>query len=147
VKAMLSHGEAKAAVRVDTAKIYLEMHPDGKLNVALPEGQATPKAAGSPGSQPSSGTGELDVPCAVNATIDVRALDVEIADMTSSTGAVQRIVLKGLRLGAVAKASPDGSGTIDAIKPDQPALEWESLAVTLEEPGKPTKLLIAIDKP
>lgn len=145
VKAAATGGEAQASLEVENARIYLELHPDGKINIPLAEGDA--KAAAKPEPKPESKTSEATLPCSALSTVDIRKIDLEIADMTSSTGVVQRIVLRGLNVGLTAALAKDLSAKLDTLAADGSTVAFDDLTVTREEPGKAPVTVIAIEKP
>ncbi len=141
--AAMSGGEIYSKLEAEKAKVYLELLPGGKTNVpiATPDKPAESKPAGTkpadtkpadtkptdtkpadtkpadtkPADSPTAGPAK-PLPVSLKSVMDVRAFDVEIADMTSSTGTVQRTILTGLRMGCVASVAKDMTATIDTIK-------------------------------
>jgi hypothetical protein len=161
-QAAMTGGEAQTAVEVDKANVYLELHPDGKTNLDMPEGKpnegkpadtapaassSTASSTPSNSSTPAS-TGEpKPLPCSVLSTVNVKSVDVEVADMTSSTGVVQRTVMKGLHLGVKAHVDKDTSAQVDTLDPKDKTVAFDDLKITQEEPGKPAKLVLGVENP
>jgi hypothetical protein len=150
VKAALTGGETEVDVTAGKMSIYLELHPDGKTNLALPEAakSATPetkpaelKATGSTG-----GGGSKPLPCSAKAVLDVGTMDIEVADCTSSTGAIQRTVIKGLKIDSSTHVAKDMTAVVDLLA-NQPTLTFDELKITLEQPGKPDTLVLGVSKP
>ena len=154
-KAALTGGEAETAVEVDKANVYLELHPDGKTNLDMPEAKPAPTSTASASSastaqttsQPASSEEPKPLPCSVLSTVNVKSVDMEVADMTSSTGVVQRTVMKGLHLGVKAHLDKDTSAQVDTLDPKDKTLAFDDLKITQEEPGKPAKLVLGVEKP
>lgn len=150
VKAAATGGEAETVMVVDSAKVYLELHPDGKTNIATPEAKAAPAPVDSKAAATetaSSATDDKPLPCSAKTTIDVKSIDLEVADMTSSTGFVQRTVMKGLHMGLAAKVDEDRNAQVDTLTPTDSTVKLDELRITAEEPNKPSKLVVAVDKP
>lgn len=150
-KAALTGGEAETKIEVDQAKVYLELHPDGKTNLDMPPAApatSSPDSRSAPPSDTQSAPAEpKPLPCSARSTIDVKSVDVEVADMTSSTGVVQRTVMKGLHVGLLAHVDKDTSAQLDTLDPKDKTLAFEKLEITQEEPNKPAKLVIGVERP
>lgn len=162
VKAALGGGQVDVVVEAQKCDVYLELHPNGKLNIALPEPEkgAQPATTQPTDTKPAEGkpAEPKPLPCTARAILDVKAFDVEIADCTSSTGAIQRTVLKNFKFGVQTDVAKDMTAKVAALKDavaavtsaaasgNPPAVSFDSLKVTLEEVGKQPKLVIAIDK-
>jgi hypothetical protein len=154
--AVLTHGECHLEIAVETAKVYVELHPGGKLNIPLapaaPAASPTASAPAAPtatASQPAASPSSepMTLPCSAKSTLAIKAIDLEIADMTSSTGAIQRTVIKGLDIGVLAHLDRDTSAEIDTLKAGDSTFSFDEMKVTLEEVGKPVKLLLGVEKP
>lgn len=147
IKAAATGGEAETSVVVDAAKIYLELHPNGKLNLAQPEAAPADSKTAPATEAAKKPADDKPLPCSARSTINVKTIDLEIADMTSSTGTVQRTIIKGFHVGLVAHVDKERNAQLDTLDAKDSTLSFDELKVTSEEVGKPSRLVIAIDKP
>ncbi len=152
LKAAATGGEAETVMTVDSARIYLELHPNGKTNLATPESQpAAPSTAAvdskAPDMNSSASPADGPLPCSARSRIEVKSIDLEIADMTSSTGVVQRTVVKGFRMGLVATVDKQRNAEVKTLDGANAAtVAFENVTITSEEPGKPPRLVVDIEK-
>lgn len=148
IKAAATGGVAETVMTVDSAKVYIELHPGGKTNLAMPEGQAAAPAAVDSKAVTVSTTPVEDkpLPCSAKSTIHVKSIDLEIADMTSSTGTVQRTVVRGLRMGLLATVDKDRNATVDTLGEKDATVAFDEVKITSEEPNKPSRTVVAVDK-
>ena len=166
IKAAATGGEVLTTLEAQKATIYLELHPGGKTNIALPEPAPGAQPATTAPADSGPGNGKTadgkpaeakPLPCTAKAILDCKEFDIEVADCTSSTGAIQRTVLKGFKFGVEADVAKDMTTQVTALK-DAPApvssgaagspraMSFDTLKITLEQPGKPDKLVIAMDQ-
>ncbi|MEZ0228376.1 MAG: hypothetical protein ACAI25_07100 [Planctomycetota bacterium] len=151
IQAAATGGEAETVMTVDSAKIYLELHPNGKTNLAMPEGQpaatATSTAPVDSKVQTASASSEGPLPCSAKSRIEVKSIDLEIADMTSSTGTVQRTIVKGLRMGLVATVDKQRNAEVKTLGgADAATVAFDGVTITQEEPNKPARLVVDVEK-
>ncbi|HZU98435.1 MAG TPA: AsmA-like C-terminal region-containing protein [Planctomycetota bacterium] len=159
IKAVLTHGEVTETIEVGKAVVYLELHPGGKTNLDMPESQPAASPGPMTSSQGNTGTSDttttaqvtsseaLELPCSATATLNVKSIDLEIADMTSSTGVVQRTVLKNLHAGFIAHVDRDTSAQLKTLDEKDATVSFDDCTVTQETPGKPPVLVIEVEKP